>query len=85
MTLITRRNALKLGLAGLWLGLCALHVRTLELETPINPHRHNHRIATDPVEFAQHGQSMLGAGDALKQLQAKNAVNRIRRQADGEG
>jgi len=76
---------LKLGLARLWLGLCAFHTGSAQLEMRISPHRHDHRVATDPMELAQHGQPMLRTGDVLKQLHAKNAINRVRRQTDGEG
>ena len=72
------------GLAGQRSGRSALCIRAPAFEMSIDPYRHNHRIATDPMELLKHGQTMLGAGEVLKQLHAKNAVNRIRRQADGE-
>ena len=61
-----------------------LLVNSAALETAIDPYRHNHGIATDPVKLAQHCQTMFGAVKVLKQLHAKNAVNRILRQADAE-
>lgn len=59
------------GLTGQHPGLNALCIWPPTLEAGIDPHRHNHRIAADTMELAQHGQAMLGAGDVLKQLHAK--------------
>ena len=46
-----------------------------QLEMRVNAYRHYHGIAAHPVKLLEHGQSMLGAVDVLKQLHAKNAVD----------
>src|SRR3990167_2708728 len=73
------------GLAGQLPGGSARCAWAAQLEMCIDSYRHNHRIATHTMELRQQGQPMLRAVDMLKQLHAKNAVDRVRRQAEGEG
>ncbi|MNF12399.1 hypothetical protein D3C80_2138670 [compost metagenome] len=41
--------------------MSGLRLYGAQLEIAVDSYRHNHGIATDPVELLKHGQTMLGA------------------------
>src|SRR5437868_5343557 len=53
------------------------------LEVAIDPQGNDHRVAADPMEFAQDFQASRAVRDVVKQAHAENTVHRVAVQADG--